>query len=454
MRQDLWKWLFTWEGRVERLPYFLAGTVLVAVKYVIDSSVAAHFGESWRIWNYFLPPRDASLFGLGGRQPELYGILWAIAIPFFWIGIALTLRRLRDAGKPAAWIFLFFVPLANLALFLWLTLAPSASGGIAKDIPTEDLRTGARARGAALGIVLSVALGLVLVILSAHVFMRYAWGLFLGVPFLTGFVSSWFLNVKTSQSHFRTIAVSTLTTLLIGLSLIGLRYEGLICLLMALPLALPFSIAGGLVARYVLGCRNRPSTPPTFAAWLVVLPLLMFAEHAAKLEPPLVSVTTRVTIDAPVSTVWKNVIAFPPLTAPHEWLFRAGIAYPLSAKIEGSGVGAVRHCRFSTGDFVEPITVWDEERLLAFDVSARPQAMRELSPWNITPPHLQRNYMRSRRGQFRLVALSDSRTLLEGTTWYQDYFWPQTYWRAWSDAIVRRIHLRVLRHVKQRAEID
>ena len=32
MRQDLWKWLFTWEGRVERLPYFLAGTVLVAVK--------------------------------------------------------------------------------------------------------------------------------------------------------------------------------------------------------------------------------------------------------------------------------------------------------------------------------------------------------------------------------------------------------------------------------------
>ena len=210
MRQDLWKWLFTWEGRVERLPYFLAGTVLVAVKYVIDSSVAAHFGESWRIWNYFLPPRDASLFGLGGRPPELYGILWAIAIPFFWIGIALTLRRLRDAGKPAAWIFLFFVPLANLALFLWLTLAPSASGGIAKDIPTEDLRTGARARGAALGIVLSVALGLVLVILSAHVFMRYAWGLFLGVPFLTGFVSSWFLNVKTSQSHFRTIAVSTL----------------------------------------------------------------------------------------------------------------------------------------------------------------------------------------------------------------------------------------------------
>jgi len=105
MQTDSWKWLFTWEGRVGRKPYFLAGVVLVAVKYAIDWSVAARFGESWRLWNYFLPPRDVSPFGLGSRQPELYGILWAIAIPFFWVGIALTLRRLRDAGKPARWVF-------------------------------------------------------------------------------------------------------------------------------------------------------------------------------------------------------------------------------------------------------------------------------------------------------------------------------------------------------------
>jgi len=77
--------------------------------------------------------------------------------------------------------------------------------------------------------------------------------------------------------------------------------------------------------------------------------------------------------------------------------------------------------------------------------------MRELSPSKVTPPHILRNYMRSRRGQFR-PALSDRRTLLEGTTWYQNYFWPQAYWRAWSDGIVQQIHLRLLRHVKQQAK--
>ncbi|MGA8213886.1 MAG: DUF805 domain-containing protein [Candidatus Sulfotelmatobacter sp.] len=441
-----------WEGRVQGRHYFLAGAILVAVKYAIDRSVAAKFGETWHIWNYFLPALDTSFFALGIRRPQLFGTLWAIAIPFFWVGIALTLRRLRDAGKSAVWIFLFFVPLANLAMFLWLSLAPSAAGGQI-DRPTAGTpHRVAAPRRAALGMLLAVVLGLALVAFSAHALMQYAWGLFLGVPFLTGFVASWFLNSETPRSKGRTIGVCALTTFVIGIGLFGFGYEGLFCLLMALPLALPFSFAGGLVAREILGCQNLIDRGPTFAASLAIVPLLMFAEHAAKLEPPVISVTTSVTIDAPVSVVWNNVVAFPPLAAPEEWLFRAGIAYPTSAQILGSGPGTVRYCRFSTGDFVEPITVWNQNRLLAFDVSAQPQAMRELSPWKITPPHLEHNYMRSRRGQFRLVALSDHRTLLEGTTWYQNYFWPQAYWQEWSDGIVHQIHLRVLRHVKQQAE--
>jgi uncharacterized membrane protein YhaH (DUF805 family) len=459
MKQDSWKWLFTWDGRVQRGPYLLAGTVLTALKFTIDRSVAAHFGETWRIWNYFFPPLEVSLSELGMRQPRLYAILWAIAIPFFWVGIALTLRRLRDAGRRAAWIFLFFVPLANLMLFLWLSFAPSTTKPIAEEVAVAQLRGMAKPRQEVLGVLIAVVLGFALAILGTQVLVLYGWGLFLGIPFLTGFVASWFLNAKATRSLLHTIAVSALTPFLIGVALLSLGREGLVCLLMAVPLALPFSIAGGLVARSILQHRSLAAAPPTYAACVAILPLMlmMFAEHAANLEPPVLSVTTSITIDAPVSTVWKNVIAFPPLAPPQEWLFQAGIAYPTSGQIVGSGPGAVRYCHFSTGDFVEPITVWDENRLLAFDVSSQAPAMRELSPWNlspwkITPPHLERNYMRSRHGQFRLVALSDHSTLLEGTTWYQNYFWPQAYWQEWSDGIVHRIHLRVLRHVKEQAE--
>jgi hypothetical protein len=115
-------------------------------------------------------------------------------------------------------------------------------------------------------------------------------------------------------------------------------------------------------------------------------------------------------------------------------------------------VGAVRHCEFTTGDFVEPITVWDESRLLRFNVAANPPPMKELSFFkNVAAPHLH-GYLMSQAGQFELMPLSNGRTLLVGSTWYQHHFWPAAYWRMWSDAIIHRIHLRVLRHIKESSE--
>lgn len=132
--------------------------------------------------------------------------------------------------------------------------------------------------------------------------------------------------------------------------------------------------------------------------------------------------------------------------------FRAGIAYPVRARIWGRGVGAVRHCEFSTGPFVEPITIWDEPRLLAFDVTQQPHPMRELSPYRaLDPPHLS-GFFQSRRCQFLFMRLPDGGTRLDGTTWYTQSLWPGSYWRLWSDYLVHKIHSRVLEHIKSESE--
>ena len=62
--------------------------------------------------------------------------------------------------------------------------------------------------------------------------------------------------------------------------------------------------------------------------------------------------------------------------------------------------------------------------------------------------------MISKEGQFRLIALGPHRTRVEGTSWYQHGLWPAQYWRLWSDAIVYRIHMRVLEHIRALAEAD
>ena len=124
----------------------------------------------------------------------------------------------------------------------------------------------------------------------------------------------------------------------------------------------------------------------------------------------------------------------------------------LRARLEGSGVGAVRHCEFTTGAFVEPITVWDAPRRLAFDVIAQPPPLQEWSPYSrVFAPHLD-GFFRTSHGEFRLVALEGGRTRLEGRTWYTLDMQPAMYWSAIADTILHAIHGRVLEHVKSEAE--
>jgi len=166
----------------------------------------------------------------------------------------------------------------------------------------------------------------------------------------------------------------------------------------------------------------------------------------------LLAVRSAVEVDAPPEVVWSHVVSFSELPPPSELLFRAGVAYPMRAEIQGRGVGAVRHCVFSTGPFVEPIEVWDEPRLLKFSVTKNPAPMQEWTPYrDVHPPHLD-GFLVSSGGQFLLTALPGGRTRLEGTTWYRHHMSPVRYWQAWSDFIIHRIHLRVLNHVKQLAE--
>ena len=176
------------------------------------------------------------------------------------------------------------------------------------------------------------------------------------------------------------------------------------------------------------------------------------AERWVNPQAETLEVRTAIEVNAPPEKVWNQVVAFAEIPPPKELLFRAGIAYPIRAEISGHGVGAVRHCIFSTGPFVEPIGVWDEPRLLRFGVTANPAPLNELSPYGkIQPPHL-RGYFVSEKGQFSLTTLPGGRTRLEGTTWYQHTMWPAAYWHLWSDYIIHRIHLRVLEHIRTQAE--
>lgn len=463
--------------RVRRGPYVAIGVGLALSKVLLDNVASQELrGEPWSPWNYLVWPFDRAMQSLlNGTSFEFPVTMLAIAVPFAVVGLAMTAWRLRDAGLPVAIALGFLVPLANLAIILLACAAPSRRAG-SVTTPTFGGRTtpppprpGEERRRASPWILSLASLAGAGAMLaggaSGIMNSQFGYAVFFLAPALGGMVACALTGLDGVGGAGRGMLAALLVPVWCAAAIVLLGLDGLVCVLMALPIMLPLVLVGAFfgvaIQRLVIiaGDRHRgPMLPLSIALGAATLsgaapPVegVLF-RHG---DPPLRRVVTDVIVDAPIETVWSQVIAFPSIAPPTEWLFRAGIAYPTHATIvprgDGSfGPGSIRECVFSTGAFVEPITIWDPPRRLAFDVTAQPAPMRELSPWEIHPDHLD-EHLTSRRGEFLLEALPDGRTRLTGTTWYEVRMWPQVWWGGLSDAIIHRIHRRVLGHVRDEA---
>lgn len=446
--------LFYRTGSLGRKDYALAGAVLLAVKYNLDRVVSEGvFTRPFSPLSYLDVASVGRITSLAFEDAAYCAALVALAFPFVWVGTVLTFRRLRDAGLPGWLVLLFFVPLVNLLLFAALCVVPTA---------TESEHTGrsmslgrwvprSKVGSAAASVVVTVGVAIGFTLLAVDVFGQYGWGVFVGIPFTVGMLAAVLYGYREPRTLGESVGVGALALSLGGAGLLTLAVEGVICLVMAAPLAYPIAALGAAVG-HAFTVRSSDAAPRAAGTMLLLLPGFFGLEAAVSTAPPRWVVRTAVEIAAPPAVVWEHVVAFSTLPPPEDWLFRTGIAYPTHATIEGRGVGAVRRCEFTTGTFVEPITIWDAPRRLAFDVVDYPEPMVERNPFGaVHPPHLDGAFV-SEQGQFLLTPLPSGGTLLEGTTWYRHELWPSGYWRLWSDFILHRVHDRVLRHVKRLSE--
>lgn len=440
-----------------RTQYAVWGIILMAVKQVLDRAIAAWFHRPWTFASYWL--RIAEIRRVPGPDRGFVICLALTSLPFAIAGVLLTIRRLRTIGWPNWLVVLFFVPGVNVMFFLLLLVVPDRE----RSAPRHTLPPPGRLQrympeggfgSAVASIIVTALLACVLALFPIRILGTYGWGVFAAIPFTQGLVAAVLYGLAGNRTVGQSVVVALLALLLTGAILVAFAVEGMLCLLMAIPLALPLSILGAVVGHSVIVSSSNPRERIA----MMCLPVLFFSPAVAGLETrletqaPVFAVRTSIVVNAPPAVVWRHVVSFSDLPAPKEWLFRSGIAYPMRARIEGRGAGAIRYCEFSTGPFVEPIETWNEPELLQFSVTHNPEPMREMTPYAaIHPPHLN-GFLVSRRGQFALKPLAGDRTMLEGTTWYQHHLWPAAYWRIWSDQIIHRIHLRVLDHIRNLSE--
>jgi uncharacterized membrane protein YhaH (DUF805 family) len=467
--------MWRWDGTIDRGRYFLLGASAFAVKFVVDRVVAGVvFHRDWLPWNYLVFPWRPNVLGNvpassalnpweHGRSADAVAFpatMLAVALPFIWFGVTLTVKRLRDAGQPLWLVVLFFVPVINILFLLILCVAetcPRTETRQAAPWPETRAIDGwipqSKIGAGLVAIAATVILGLAFTAFSTQVLKAYGLGLFVAAPFCLGLFSVLVYSYHEPRDAWQCLAVSLVPIALLGAVLVIVAIEGVICIAMAAPFAMGLAAFGGMIGYGIqAGYWKARQASAVLSIVLLFTPGFVGIEQVLKPQPATFMVKSAIEVNAPPEAVWKEVVSFEQIAPPTELIFRAGIAYPMRAQMIGSGPGAVRRCVFSTGAFVEPIHVWDAPRLLRFGVSENPPPMHEITPYaHIRAPHLN-GYFVSRQGQFLLTALPGGRTRLEGTTWYSHTMWPEAYWHLWSDYVIHRIHMRVLAHIKSEVE--
>ena len=368
-----------------------------------------------------------------------------------WIAYRRAVRLRSDFA--ALWALFSCVPILGLGIALWLGTAsdddeagqPGTSEKLAGQLVVPALLCWAMISG-----------------LTALVEMKLfpqlnqqkylSLSLLVIVPLVTAGIAG-FLSSRAGRTRSQSIGAAFLTLTAI-LTILGFAaMEGVICILMAAPFVGLLGIIGALLGHWLATLTSRPAYQVQSAAWLAVI-VCAVGESVTPPAPLEDVVTSEVIINATPAQVWKQLKDIRDLPAPTEPLFVLGVAHPVETYVIGEGgVGAERICRLSTGDMPERITVWKPEQELQFVVLDTPATMREATFFGreLEAAHLHGTYT-SLEGGFRLEALPNGQTRLTGNSRYLLTITPASYWNLWTRQIVSQVQLRVMNHVKAKAE--
>ena len=273
------------------------------------------------------------------------------------------------------------------------------------------------------------------------------------VPVVIGFVTVYVLPEPGGWGRW--LGMPLVAALLTAVSALALAWEGLICIVVWLPIFLVLAMLGGVVAGLTRRWQGR-SRPLMLLAVAAVPFVLAPIESAFETPVHTRIVEDAIEIDASVEAVWREIREVPPISADElgpSFAHRIGFPRPIEARLEGAGVGSVRYATFEGGvTFVEAVTEWEAPRVIAFtiDASAVPATTFD------THVAVGGPYFDVLDGRYVIEPLADGpggprvRLRLASTHRLETNF--NAYTRLWTDLFMRDIQQNILGVIRDRAE--
>jgi len=425
-----------------RICYVIASLALVLSQHGVAWWALGYYDEPVALdMEFWLTPLRSVLEI--GRLPALpaaaiFGYFLVVA----WALALLSFRTAQRTNRGHVLAALSVVPVVQLGAILLNALLPS------HHLEAHDADERGDYRHVVVGLLAGIAIIVLAVLVSAVTFGAYGWGLFVMTPFLVGVTTGYLVNGKSDLGGSDTMKLVLTAAGLGSLALVVLALEGIVCILMAAPLAIPVVLLGGVIGRGVALARHNRRNPLVSVA---VLPILFMTEAAT---PPEVPIATQyeIEIEASPEAVWRALTSPDPIAVEPGLPALAGLAYPLGGELETAAVGARRMGAFSTGTAVERVTAWEPNKTLAFRVESQPPAMEEMSPYRrVHAPHVE-GYFLTGETRFELAPLSERGTRLRVISEHRLRIDPVPYWEPIARLAIRLNVGRVLKDIKEKSE--
>lgn len=424
--------------------YALAASALILSQHAMVALTFSAIGSRLAIDDFFwlFPIRQLATLPNISPLAAVGGVAYCLAIS---AALALlSLRRADRLGRGGGLALATMVPTLQVLAVLGLALLWPRRA----DATPENAGDPATPYQLAIGIFAGTALIVVAVAVSALTMGAYGWGLFVATPFLVGLITGFLVNRGRVRSAAETFGAVATAGVLGTIALLMLALEGLMCVILILPLAVGLAWIGGMIGRAAAKQLIDPREP--FYS-IALLPLIFVLDAAIPPEIPIIT-RTSITIAAPPEAVWASLTADRTVAAAPGIVGLAGLAYPVGSRIIGEGEGAHRVGRISTGTADERVTIWEPDRILAFRVVRQPPAMEEMSPYRrLHTPHLI-GYFDTGETRFDLVPLANGGTRLTARADHILRIDPGLYWAPIARWAIRQNVTRVLADVQRDAQ--
>lgn len=192
----------------------------------------------------------------------------------------------------------------------------------------------------------------------------YGLSIFVFLPFILGYLFGRNTLKKASLYGLIFSFVTFFILLLAG----GL--EGMVCILMALPIVIP-AILLGIGLRRLL---NKTDKKPDDIVRQSLFPLFLFLglglleKELTPNDTKIISVQTEIVLPYTTMEVYEAIKSVDTMIAEKPFLMRLDLPVPNKCVLEKEEVGGLRTCYFSGGTITEKITELEKGKILRMDV--------------------------------------------------------------------------------------